>query len=391
MYFPGNVGDSVYEYNLSEAYNITTAVFVTSIRIDLAASSEDVPLGLDFSRDGTKMFVEGNDNDGVDQYNLSDAFNISSAVFVQSFVVDEQTNTPRGLRFIPDGTKMFVGATDKCDILVYDLSEAHNISTAVFAQSLDISVEGCSPSGIDFNLNGSTMFYLTLGGVVNEYSLEGDLLVLQDDGDLAVDVDTLFVDANNDKVGIGTNNPTEVLDVNGGLIVDNGTLYVDANNNRTGIGITSPTTRLEVNGSINVTGTGVYYGNGSGLTGIGADSLNPNSINTTQIIDSTILDADISDTTNLTLGQKLTFALGGFIQNIVSGQVDINGTLNVTNNLIVEGNLTVTGDLNVAGAIQHTDFESIVVSSESWVELGTLTMAQGGHNALIKLQGGSGI
>jgi len=47
---------------------------------------------------------------------------------------------------------------------------------------------------------------------------------------------------------------------------------------------------------------------------------------------------------NLTISQKITFALGGLIQNIVSGQVDINGTLNVTGNVSIQGNsLTVNG------------------------------------------------
>jgi len=76
-------------------------------------------------------------------------------------------------------------------------------------------------------------------------------------------------------------------------------------------------------------------------TSIDNSEINSNVINTTQIIDGTITDTDISDSTNLTLGQKIVFALGGVIQNIISGQVDLNGTLNVTDNLIVEGNLTV--------------------------------------------------
>ncbi len=225
MYFPGNVGDNVYEYNLSDAYNISTAVFTQLFSIDDAPNFEDVPLGLDFSRDGTKMFLEGNDNDAVEEYNLSTAFDISTAVFVQLFSFSDKTVTPRGLRFNPDGDKMLIGATDICQILLYELSDPHNISTAVFSQSLNISEQNCSPTGIDFNNDGSKLFYLTLGGIVNEFDLSIELLVLKDDGNLTIDVDTLFVDAKNNRVGIGTTTPNQKLQVRGSLNVS-GTSYL---------------------------------------------------------------------------------------------------------------------------------------------------------------------
>lgn len=62
-----------------------------------------------------------------------------------------------------------------------------------------------------------------------------------------------------------------------------------------------------------------------------------------------ISDEDISDSTNLTLGQKIVFALGGFIQNIISGQIDVNGSLNVTGSFTVNENITAgwfKGNLN---------------------------------------------
>ncbi len=46
-------------------------------------------------------------------------------------------------------------------------------------------------------------------------------------------------------------------------------------------------------------------------------------------------------TGNLTLGDKITFAFGEVIDNLVSGFIKITGNLNVTNNAIINGNLTV--------------------------------------------------
>ena len=50
---------------------------------------------------------------------------------------------------------------------------------------------------------------------------------------------------------------------------------------------------------------------------------------------------------NLTLGQKLTFAFGEIIDNIVDGWVRITGNLNVTGNIETVGNITTSGRVGV--------------------------------------------
>ena len=74
-------------------------------------------------------------------------------------------------------------------------------------------------------------------------------------------------------------------------------LYVDG---KIGIGTTSPNEKLTVVGNVNATG-------------------------------------------NITLGQKITFALGEFIDNLVDGWLRITGNLNVTGDLNVIGNSTLNG------------------------------------------------
>ncbi|MBU4298836.1 hypothetical protein KJ636_02240, partial [Patescibacteria group bacterium] len=65
-------------------------------------------------------------------------------------------------------------------------------------------------------------------------------------GGFFVDSPTLVIDAVNDRVGIGTTTPSNMLTVSG-----------SANfTGNVGIGITSPTQKLEVAGSILTTGTG---------------------------------------------------------------------------------------------------------------------------------------
>jgi len=88
------------------------------------------------------------------------------------------------------------------------------------------------------------------------------------------------------------------------------------------------------------------------LAGANATSLNEtmvdgknvyeSAINTTHILDGTITDADLSDSTDLTLNQKITFALGETISNAVNGWITIGGNANMTGNLQL-ANITATG------------------------------------------------
>lgn len=97
-------------------------------------------------------------------------------------------------------------------------------------------------------------------------------------------------------------------------------------------------------------------------TMVNGSNIYPSSLNTTHIIDGTITDSDISDATNLTLGQKITFALGEVIDNIINGWVRITGGLNVT------GSAVVSEDLNVTQNIYQNDSQVLNNKYTGWVE-----------------------
>ena len=109
-----------------------------------------------------------------------------------------------------------------------------------------------------------------------------------------------------DNVGIGTSSPVATLNVDGNVTFtmingENftaGILFV--NNTNVGIGTVSPTHKLNVVGNQNLTG-------------------------------------------NLTLGDKIIFAFGEIIDNLVNGWIRINGNLNVS------GAINATGDICTVG------------------------------------------
>jgi DNA-binding beta-propeller fold protein YncE len=67
MYVIGYAGDNVNEYDLSTAWDITTASYLQNFSV---ATQETVPTGIFFKPDGTKMYVVGYGGDAVYSYDL---------------------------------------------------------------------------------------------------------------------------------------------------------------------------------------------------------------------------------------------------------------------------------------------------------------------------------
>ena len=169
LYVAGTTGDDVNEYNLTTAWDISTASYVQNFSI---GSQETNPRGLYFKPDGTKMFMCGTTGDDVNEYNLSTAWDISTASYVQNFSVSAQETAPNAISFKTDGTKMFIGGATGDDINEYGLSTAWDISTASYTQNFSIGSQETSIGGLRFSPNGETMFVVGSGSdAIFQYSL----------------------------------------------------------------------------------------------------------------------------------------------------------------------------------------------------------------------------
>ena len=169
MYVVGTTGDDVNEYDLSTAWDATTAVFLQNFSV---AAQDTSPLGLFFKPDGTKMYITGSAGDDVNEYDLSTAWDVSSASYSQNFSVAAQEAIPSGLFFKPDGTKMYVGGLLGQDILEYSLSTAWDVSTASYSQNFSVSGQVGGPGGMSFKPDGTKMYVSgSDSNVISEYNL----------------------------------------------------------------------------------------------------------------------------------------------------------------------------------------------------------------------------
>lgn len=169
LYVMGETGDAINQYSLSTAWDISTASYVQNFSV---AAQEINPRGLFFKSDGSKMFVCGIDGDDVNEYTLSTAWDISTAVFSQNFSIAAQETAPGAISFKGDGTKMFIGGAIGDSIYEYTLSTPWDVSTASYTQSFSVASQETNIGGLQFSTDGTEMFIVgTISDSVFRYSL----------------------------------------------------------------------------------------------------------------------------------------------------------------------------------------------------------------------------
>ena len=185
--------DGVFQYNLSTGFNLSTG---SDSNLSVDTSSQDsFPKDLAFNSDGTKMFLLGSENDKVSQYTLSSAFTINTASFDSvDLDVSSQEASPTGLAFNSDGTQLFVGGFGD-NVHMYNLSSAFNLSTASYSGvTFDVSSQVATPLSLEFNATGTKMYVAKSPGEVLQYSTSFSLTAgqshfVQTDGTIGLTAD----------------------------------------------------------------------------------------------------------------------------------------------------------------------------------------------------------
>ena len=153
-----NNADTVFQYNLSTAFDLSTGSYAS---VSFSVSSQDSePVSVAFNDDGTKMYIGGSANNSVFQYTLSSAFNPSTASYAsKSFSPSSQGSSFMGALFNDDGTSLYISLNSNDTIFQYTCSTAYDVSTASYAsKSLDYSSLETGGSGFNFNSYGTQLF-----------------------------------------------------------------------------------------------------------------------------------------------------------------------------------------------------------------------------------------
>lgn len=105
MYITGPTSDAVHQYTLGTPYAVATAVFTRTLNIiEKTTNVTDVT----FDYNGTRMYITESDTDDIYQYNLSTAWNIATALYDQNFSVTAKETIPTATYFNPNGSGFYV-------------------------------------------------------------------------------------------------------------------------------------------------------------------------------------------------------------------------------------------------------------------------------------------
>jgi sugar lactone lactonase YvrE len=164
----------VYQYSLSTPWDVSTATYASkslTISTSLFQGIGDIWI----SPAGTQLFMVSGLNDRVYRATLSTAWDLSTATTgTTSFSCAGQTLNPFGLTFSPDRTRMFVTeAASPGTVFQYALSTAGDLSTVTYTgNSFSTSAQTNGGQGIVFSPDGRRMFVLSSqNDAVYEYGL----------------------------------------------------------------------------------------------------------------------------------------------------------------------------------------------------------------------------
>lgn len=175
MYIVGSGTDRVYQYDLTTPWDITTASN-TSFSFSVGAQ-DTAPAALAFKPDGSKMYMLGATGDDLNQYSLSNAWNVSSATFDSVTLVFSGgtvlETAPSGIAFKDDGTKLYVTGSTRDNVYQYSLSNPWGIDSATYDSIFySFAAQDTGPTGIAFTDNGSKLYMSGgTGDDINEYNL----------------------------------------------------------------------------------------------------------------------------------------------------------------------------------------------------------------------------
>ena len=353
----------IWEYSMSTAYDVSTATYVQNFSITAQESSIT---GVEFKTDGTKMYVIGTSGDDVNEYDLSTAWDISTASYSQNFSIGAQETAPYAVRFKTDGTKFFVTGSTGDDVNEYSLSTPWDVSTASFVHA-STNVGDTSQYGVTFATDGTKMY--TVGGAL-DYIKEWNLSTAwdvstatfhQNSGDLmtnpigivisnsnATGVATTSVTGTRGDLGISTSSHSTGVDIDGYFlelttVIDQaGSGNFDAGSTQVSLDTTSGIT----------TGSGKYLSIDNEIISLSAASISGNSISGLLRGQLGTSDAAHTDESNV---KFLTESIGiGTLFNSVGVSTD---------KILISTPTGITTQVNVGGFIRIDDSEFVGVTT----------------------------
>lgn len=158
FFLTGTDNNRLYQYTCSSAWQINTASYDSvSFNIGAQATSAQKCVVRD---NGTQFYILDFSSTSIYQYSMSVAWDLSTASYASKlFDISTEVTEPAGFWFQDDGKRMFVADRAARAVYQYDLSTAWDVSTAAYNLiSADISAQEAQPYDVQLVPEVSKMF-----------------------------------------------------------------------------------------------------------------------------------------------------------------------------------------------------------------------------------------
>ena len=158
VFVVGNTTDTVYQYDLATAYDISSAGSTPTGQKSVN-SQETSPISMFMKPDGTKMYVQGHTSDTIFQYTLSTAWDVGSASYAsKSMYIGSQSGIMRSTIFNSTGTRVYA-LSYGAEIYQYNLSTAWDVSSGSYASiTKPVWSQDNDTTGLGISNDGTVMY-----------------------------------------------------------------------------------------------------------------------------------------------------------------------------------------------------------------------------------------
>lgn len=147
---------------LGQGWDIDNVIGGSLQTVGVALQETD-PFGAYVSPNGQYLFICGGDSNEVHRYEMSTAFDVTTAVHDQTSTLNVANTDPHGVFFSPDGLQMFICDRTAIDVFRYSLSTAWQISSGLtLLQDFDMPGTMAEPIGICLSEDGKHLYVVDL-------------------------------------------------------------------------------------------------------------------------------------------------------------------------------------------------------------------------------------
>ena len=190
LYFGGTTYDTIQQFTMGTPWTLTTNAN-DNLANRLVPGYEQIDKRLDnifsigtanasvrgfeFNGDGTKFYLIGFDDDNIQQFTLSTAYDVGTASYAGAYDVGgDGLTTPYSFRWNNDGTKFFVVNFGTDAVVEYSVSNAYDVTSGTITEGTNFITTSyeSNPYDVGFNADGTQMFVIGNGSdKIHEWTL----------------------------------------------------------------------------------------------------------------------------------------------------------------------------------------------------------------------------